>query len=199
MKVLRYLVVIALVCGCMGVAKADTVGFHIKVLDPAPPANPSYSIFLIPSTSFDVVFSDCVQGELPGGMTADGCFAGRNISGLDWDNLQLSFPDGGVLAEQPASCAAAASDNIFSTTDCPVDPVNGVYGLGFSDGIIHSGDYFFITEDGVVPASSFPTGSATVLMTPEPKSIVLLSTGVFLFGWLLYGERHRTLRLSPRS
>ena len=198
MKILRCLMAIALVCGCMGVAKADPVDFHIKVLDPAPPSDPSYPLFLITSTSFNVSFTDCVTGELPGGMTADGCFAGRNISGIDWDNLQLSFPGGGVLTGQPASCAAAPSDNIFSSTDCPVDPVNGAYDLGFADGVIANGDYFFITEDGVVPASDFPTGSATVL-TPEPGSIVLMSTGVLLFGCLLFGERSRRLDLSPLS
>jgi hypothetical protein len=198
MKILRCLVVIALVCGCMGVAKADPVDFHIKVLDPAPPPDPSYTIFLISSTSFSVSFTDCVAGELPGGMTADGCFAGRNISGLNWDNLQLSFPDGGVLTGQPASCALAPSDNIFSSTDCPADPANGSYDLGFADGVIANGDYFFITEDGVVPASDFPTGSATVL-TPEPGSIVLLSTGVLLFGCLIFGERLRRVDLSPLS
>jgi hypothetical protein len=181
----------------MGPAKADPVDFHIKVLDPPPPDTPSYPLFLISSTSFDVSFTPCITGELPGGMTADGCFAGRNVSGLEWTGLDFSFPSGGVLTGQPASCAPAPSDNIFSATDCPVNPANGVYALGFSDGAIHNGDYFFITEDGVVPPEDFPTGSVTAsVLTPEPQSIVLLSTGVLLFGCLLFTGRSRSLRAS---
>lgn len=197
MKSLYYLVLIALVLGGTGLAKADPVDFHIKVLDPAPPADPSYPLYLIAGTSFNVSFTPCIAGELPSGMTADGCFAGRNVSGQDWVGLDLSFPSGGVLAGQPASCAPAPSDNIFSATDCPVNPANGSYDLGFSQGDIFNGDYFFITEDGVVPPSDFPTISViATVATPEPGSIVLLSTGALLFGCLLFGERSRTLRAS---
>lgn len=198
MKAIYCLVLIALIFGCIGPAKADPIDFHIRVLDPPPPANPSYPLFPISSTSFDVSFTPCIIGELPSGMTADGCFAGRNVSGLDWTGLDMSFPDGGVLAGQPASCAPAPSDNIFNATDCPVNPANGSYDLGFSDGVIHNGDYFFITEDGVVPPTDFPTGqvTASTAMTPEPASIVLLSTGILLFGCLLFGERSRSLRAS---
>ncbi len=200
MKFLHCLVLIALILGCTGLAKADPVDFHIRVLDPDPPADPpSYPLFLISGTSFGVSFTPCIAGELkPLGATADGCFAGRNVSGLDWNGLDMSFPDGGVLAGQPASCAPALSFNIFSATDCPVNPANGSYDLGFSDGIIHNGDYFFITEDGVVPPENFPHGlvTASTAMTPEPASMVLLSTGVLLFGCLLYGERSRALRAS---
>jgi hypothetical protein len=198
MKAFYCLVLITLVFGCTGLAKADPVDFHIKVLDPLPPDAPSYPLYLISGTSFNVSFTSCITGELPSGMTADGCFAGRNVSGLAWTGLDMSFPDGGVLAGQPASCAPAPSDNIFSGTDCPVNPANGSYDLGFFDGTIHNGDYFFITEDGVVPPTDFPTGlvTASTAMTPEPASMVLLSTGILLFGCLLYRERSRALRAS---
>ena len=195
MKFLRCLVVIALVCGCAAIARADAVDFHMNVLDPQPPSDPSYPLYLLTTTSFSVSFTDCIAGELPGGMTADGCYAGRNVSGQDWDNLQLTFVSGGVLTGQTANCAAAPSDNVFSDTDCPESPENGFYTLTFTDGVIANGDYFFITEDGVTPATDFPIGSAQVL-TPEPGSLVLLSTGVLLFGWLLYGDRLHLRRAS---
>lgn len=198
MKILHCLVLIALFCGCTVLAKADPVDFHMRVLDPPPDPDPSYPLYVITSTSFDVSFTACVAGELPGDNTADGCFAGRNLSGQDWDNLQLSFPAGGSLTGQTANCAAGPSDDVFSSTDCPAQPdADGTYDLGFADGVIPNGAYFFITEDGVVPATDFPSGTATVL-TPEPRSIMLLSTGVLLFGWLFYGERLGALHLSPR-
>ena len=207
MRVLRFLGLVSAICFSTALAGATPVDFHMRVLDPPPPANPSYPLYLIQSTSFDVSFTGCVAGELPGNNTATGCFAGRNISGQDWNNLQLAFPNVGPLVGQAANCDPGVSDDIFSNVDCPASPDNSSFTLIYTDGVIANGGYFFITEDGVDPATDFPTGRASVAtgMTPEPGSIVLLSTGVFLLGGLLYGKqlrngkRLRTPRFSPLS
>jgi len=192
MRVLRFLGLIVAICFSTALAGATPVDFHMRVLDPPPPANPSYPLFLIDTTSFDVSFTSCIAGELPGNNTATGCFAGRNISGQDWNNLQLVFPNIGPLVGQAANCDPGVSDDIFSNVDCPTSP-DSSFTLIYTDGVIPNGGYFFITEDGVDPPTDFPTGRATVAtaMTPEPGSVVLLSTGIFLLGGLVYGERLR--------
>jgi len=198
MKVLRYLGLMAAICCSTVLAGATPVDFHMRVLDPPPPTDPSYPLYLIQSTSFDVSFTGCVPGELPGSNTAVGCFAGRNISGQDWNNLQLTFPNIGPLVGQTANCDPGISDDIYSNADCAASPDDSLFTLLYSDGVIPNGGYFFITEDGVDPATDFPQGRATVL-TPEPGSILLLSTGVLLFGCLLYGQWLRRVRFSPLS
>ncbi len=187
MRVFHCLVVIAVICGFTGLAKADPVDFHMNILDPPPSSYPTFPIF---STPFAISFTACVAGELPDGNTGEGCFAGHNETGQDWNNLQLTFADNTALASQLADCSPAPSDNIFSTANCSL--VGSTYVLSFSDGVVSNGDYFFITEDGVDP-ESFGTGTGTVL-TPEPASILLLSTGFVLFGLLVNMKRWHAVR-----
>lgn len=193
MRILRCLVVAAFVCGCTGLAGAAPIDFHMHVLDPAPP---TFSVLPITSTPFTFSFTPCSANELPDGMTADGCFAGVNRTGQDWTNLQLTFTDNGVLAGQPPDCSPAPADNIFSSTDCSL--VGSTYILAFSDGVLSNNAFFFITEDGVLPPEGFGTGTGTVL-TPEPASVVLLSTGLVLFVLLFNKERRRVVWPSLRS
>ncbi|HEV2711173.1 MAG TPA: hypothetical protein VGU67_13240 [Edaphobacter sp.] len=193
MRVPRFLGLIAAICFSTALAGATPVDFHMRVLDPPPPTDPSIPLHLITSTSFDVSFTPCLAGELPGDNTATGCFAGQNISGQAWDSMQLVFPNTGPLVGQDANCDPGVSDDIFSNVDCPASPGNSQFTLIYTDGLIANRGYFFITEDGVDPPTDFPTGRATVgtAMTPEPGSIVLLSTGIFLLGGLVYTERLR--------
>lgn len=192
MRVLRFLGLIAAICCFTGLAGATPVDFHMQVLDPPP----SFNVQPIFSTPFNFSFTTCSVGELPSG-TADGCFAGVNRTGQDWNNLQITFADNAVLAGQTPNCALTNPNNTFGSSDCSL--VDSTYILTFSGGQgIANGAFFFITEDGVVPPEGFGVGTGAVL-TPEPGSIVLLSTGALLFGWLLYGERLRALRLSQLS
>lgn len=190
MRVLRFLGVIAVICMFSGLANAASTDFHLRVLDPPPPSYPTFPIF---TTPFAVTFTPCVTGELPDGNTAEGCFAGHNETGQDWNNLQITFMNNAALASQAPNCATGPSDDIFSNINCILTPDGSAYILSFADGNVSNGDFFFITEDGVDPAA-FGTGTA-VVMTPEPASVVFALSGVMLFGFLLYTER-RSARFS---
>ncbi len=195
MRVLRCLIVIGVVCGLTGLAGATPVDFHMHILDPPP----SFSVLPITSTPFPVSFTACGLNELPSG-TADGCFAGVNRTGDDWVGLQLTFANNTALAGQLPNCSPAPppADNIFASTDCTFD--GSSYALIFTDGVIRNGDFFFITEDGVIPPEDFGTGTATVtVLTPEPAPVLLLSTGLILFVFLFNPERRRAVWPSLRS
>lgn len=187
MRVLRFLAIIAFVCGYTGLAAATPVDFHMSVLDPPP-----FNVQPIFSTPFPISFIECSQGELPDGMTASGCFAGVNRTGVDWNNLQITFADNNVLAGQSPNCDLTGTHNIFSDTDCSL--VGSTYLLSFGDGVLSNNEYFIITEDGVDPPEGFGIGTGTVnstAMTPEPAPVLLLSTGIILFGLWFYGGRRR--------
>ena len=179
MRLACRLLCLVFLCGCCALAGATPIDFNAHVLDPPNPT--PFPTNPITTTPFSVTFTTCGTGELPGGMTADGCFAGVNRTGLDWTHLQIIFPNIGVLNSQSAMCSTTPSD-IFSTQNCGLDQSGQQYTLDFTGGSLNNGDLFFITEDGVSPASLFPTGTATVLssttVTPEPASLLLLGTGL---------------------
>ena len=178
MRVISRLFCLALCAGCAAAASATPIDFRAHVLDPPAPSFPTQPITTL---IFQLSFVTCQPGELPNGMTAQGCFAGVNRTGLDWTNLQFGFQNTAALNSQPASCAPASSNNIFGTTSCGLDQGGQGYTLDFSGGVLKDGELFFVTEDGVDP-SLFPTVDASVLsvavVSPEPGSLVLLSTGV---------------------
>lgn len=188
MKALRCLFALVVAFTFTSLASADPVDFHMHVLDPPPPSFPVQPIF---STPFTFTFTTCSTGELPGGGTADGCFAGVNRSGEDWTNLQITFDDNSVLAGQAPNCALTGTNNIFSDTDCSLD--GSTYVLRFTDGVLANNDFFFITEDGVIPPEGFGVGTGSVdLATPEPAPLLLFATGVILLGGTLKMGRRRS-------
>ena len=201
MKHFRRLASIAFLSACTALAIAEPLDYRTNVLDPPPPVGSSYPTFIILTTPFDFSYTTCVANELPNGLQADGCFAGVNRTGSDWIGIQFTFPNDNVLAGQPASCAPAQSDNIYSDTNCSLDPDGSGYTLSFTDGVIHNGDFFFITETGVVPAESFPQGHATVTTsstTPEPAPLLLSSTGLFLAALFAWRMRKKPFLFAPR-
>ncbi len=196
----RRLASIAFLSACTVFAAADPVDYRTNVLDPPPPISPSYPTFIITSTPFDFSYTTCVANELPNGIQADGCFAGVNRTGSDWIGIQLTFPNDAVLASQPASCPPQRTDNIYSRFPCSPDPAGLRQPLTFTNGLIHSGDFFFITEIGVVPAESFPQGHATVTTatTPEPAPLIFMSTGLFMAALFTWRARSRSAPFAAR-
>lgn len=189
MKAFRYVIAIAILCGFSGLAKADTLDFKMNVLDP--PSLPYAEV--INSMPFPISFSTCAAGELPSGVTANGCFAGFNDTTQTWTNLQFTFVNSTALGGQPASCGSPGSAfSIFTVTSCSLS--GSTYVLTFTNGVIIPGETFVVAEAGADP-SAFGTGSGTTIV-PEPNSLLLLSTGVMLFGLLAHTGRRRTLRSS---
>src|SRR5580698_5051819 len=133
MKLAHCFLAIAMACGLTGAAKADTLDFHMVVLDP--PSAPGFTTVPIFTTPFTITFSACAPGQLPTNTlgTYEGCFSGVNRTGNDWTGLDLTF------------------DN-----------------------------------------TEFPEISVSVVVaTPEPDSIWLMATGLFLMG--LYFANRRGL------
>ena len=178
MNLLCRLFSVASLFTCCTLASASALDFKANVLDPPLPLTPTFPTYVISSSPFEVSFSPCVADELPGGLTADGCFAGINRTGLGWTGLQFIFPNDSVLASQPVDCSPAASSNVFSQANCVSDA--SVYTLTFSEGTLNNSELFFLTETGV-PALLFPEGVGTALTTtptPEPSSWMLIGTGL---------------------
>jgi hypothetical protein len=188
---LRCLLVIGLVCGLSGIAKADD--FQMVVVDPPP----SFTFFDITSlgTPFTASWSACAPGELPSGTTGYvGCISFLNGTGVTLTNLELIIPDTGGIVGQTANCAIDPN-NIFSNLNCPADPVNGNFILNFSGGSIAPSEFFVIAEIGADP-SAFP--DVTAIVSPEPSSALLLSTGILSIG-LFAAYRRRDLLCESRQ
>lgn len=188
MKIFRWMLAAALVCGLTGVAKANS-DFHMVVLDP-------FATTPIFTTPFQFSFAACAAGQLPTNVknSYEGCFSGVNRTGKDWTGLQLVFSNTAPLGSQPAGCELDGSTDFFQSASCGLTPDESKYILSFTTGAIPNNGNFVIAEDGVDPAL-FPqvTGTATTATTPEPASIWLLSTGVLLIGFffLLTEARRR--------
>lgn len=220
MKNFRYLIAISLCLGMTGFARAAAVDFNMNVLDPL-------SGGVVETTnSFAISFISCTSASLaghglPAGLTSgEGCFLGVNATslangdpddffggqyhpdsddatfGTTWTSLVLTFTNNGNLGAFSGCGTLNPGDAIFSSETCTV--VGSVYTLSFSGGSIAPGESFLIAENGVVPAS-FPAGTAVANATPEPNSLVLLSSGTLMMGVLLFTERRRLQRNPVRS
>lgn len=188
MKIIRYVALLAICVGFSGMAEGSTIDFKMNVLDP-----PTYpGALIIHTLPFPISFTPCGAGELPGGLTASGCFAGVNDTSFSWSNLLFTFANNPALGSQPASCGnPGLIYSIFSSTSCTLTPDGSTYLLSFTNGVIIPGETFFVTEDGPAP-EDFGTGLGTVV--PEPSSLLLLSTGVMMLGLLIQNGRRRSVR-----
>lgn len=202
MKSLRSLLAVTLLCGLTVIATAAPVNFQVIVIDP-PPSN---LIHQINSDSFSFTFSTCVSpGQVPAGTSYIGCFTGENNTGQTLTTLHLFIP---TITNGVDTCGFSGLGlDLFPSVLCTV--TNAGYSLDFSGGNIptangHAPDdaafnrdsVFTIAESGVDP-SAFPEVQADFNMvpTPEPDSLILLSTGLLTGGGFLLGDlRRRTVR-----
>jgi hypothetical protein len=186
MKCLRFLLALAMLfCGFSTLAKASN--FHATVLDP-PPTNCS-----IPTEcnvgeqlSFPITLTtmECTDINVPPTPpptpATDGCFKGFNATGETITSLEVTFADTTGLGT--LTCDTADNPPGLPSTVFGADPTctqsGSTYTLMFSGGAgIAPDGTFIIFEDGA-PPGDLGTDSATVgVATPEPDSLLLLSTG----------------------
>jgi hypothetical protein len=220
MKILRYLIAMAIVAGLSGVAKADTFApgdFAAVVIDPLPAPG---EITLILNQSFPVSLAPCQADQLDGLSTADfvGCFTGLNDTGTPLTSLSMQFPAiflTGHVLDLP-SCPVEPQ-NIFTSISCNfTDSTDTAYILKFSGGNIPSfghglectptglppaceQDSLFTIAIGGIPSANLPqnfTAQANTV-TPEPSSIWLAATGAMSIG-LFAAFRRRQILCTPR-
>lgn len=200
MRNLRNLLAVTLLCALGTVAKAAPVDFQVVVIDPVP----SNLIHPITADGFTYTFSACVSpGQVPAGTSYVGCFSGENATGHTLTSLEMFFP-----AEGTATCAKFGSNlDLFTSVTCTA--VSGGFLFDYTGGNIptangHAPDdaefnqdsIFTIAESGTDPSlmpvvtASF-NGPVSMTPTPEPDSLVLLSTGLLAGGGLMLGNLRR--------
>jgi hypothetical protein len=198
MKMLHCVLAIALACGLTGMAKADPIDFQMGVLDP--PAQLTFTQ-IDGTTPFTVSFGAC-----PSDISATGCFTGYNTSNVTFTSLDITFAnttsatdpsdDIDYLNGQTPTCNTSIPGSLFSSASCSLSADDTTYTLDFSGGTgIAPGAFFFITETGPTPAA-FGDGIGEVATTPEPNSVLLLSTGMAMVGLVIVRRRGAGARIA---
>jgi hypothetical protein len=202
MKTLRFLLATTLLSGLGAVANASAVGFQVIVIDP-PPSN---LIHPITSDSFTFTFATCVSpGQVPQGTSYVGCFTGENATGHTLSSLQMFIPVTGTI-----DCSKSTTGlDLFTAVSCTA--AQGGYILNYTGGNIPTSNgnspdnanfnrdsVFTIAESGVDPGS-FPqvTANFNPVATPEPDSLLLLSTGLLSGGGLIFRDLRRRYLNKP--
>jgi len=191
---LRVMFVLALVLGFSSHARASD--FHVQVLDPnVCISNPSVCLILNASDPIDISLnaSTCQLAGVPNLPTSGtyGCAVLFNLT-LPPENItsiNLTFSG---LGDLTFDCPTTTAGSIFAQGSCGSSG-NGVDSFSFSDGSLPFLGEAVIYESGVSP-DLFQDGTASVnqppiTFTPEPDSLLLLSTGVMMAGLYLTKKR----------
>lgn len=192
---LRVLFILALFCGFTGHARAQ--GFHATVLDPSGYSclTPNNNCSIFDGSPFPISLSsaECTFLSLPDGPN-DGCFLGINATKQTITSLSIIFSDAaelGTLTCDDADNPPGLPATIFTNPTC--SPTGPPYTLFFSGGGLGPDGDFIIFEDGA-PPGELGIGTGVVgTATPEPDSLLLLSTGVMMMAGGLYLTKRQRL------
>jgi hypothetical protein len=210
MKYLRILFVFGLVLFCGSVASHAST-FHGGGLDPScnngsTPPNTECGIgFTDIGTPIPVNFSaaQCastainpVLTGLPKDPTTYGCFFGTNDTGAALLSITLDLASIPGVTGCDNDLEGLNYGPAFTNSTCtllappPTDPSadNGGFQLTFFGGPgVPDGHTFILIEEGLNP--DLFTGSTTIETTPEPDSLLLLSTGTMMMGLYFAGRQ----------
>ncbi len=194
MKYLRVVLALALFFGFASYSKAVPVNFHVQVLDPDCVTSPDAACTLHPADlgvpfGINLTASTCADHGVTGLPTDTpfGCFVGTNNTGVALTSVTLKFSDEGLEGDScDTDLFGTDPPAAFASSSCS-NPGGSEFDLVFSGGSIGNTNQFVIVEVGADP--SLFDGFAAVAATPEPDSILLLSTGVMMAGLYLTKQR----------
>jgi hypothetical protein len=198
----RILFVLALICGFAPHAKA--ADFHVQVLDPnICLADSSVCLVLDPSAPINVSLNATVcqiagVPNLPSNPNTYGCAVLFNLElpPQDITELTLSFSGLDGLTFECDTTGVGNVGSIFSNSSCgQIAPGSDTF--SFFNGSLPFLGEAIIYENGVDP-NLFIDGKAVAnvapfvaTQTPEPASLLLLSTGVMLAGLYCVNQRRQ--------
>jgi hypothetical protein len=197
-SLLRVLFVLTLVCGFSSFARASSVNFHVQVLDPNVCfSDPAACIIFNASDPISVSLNAAtckIAGvpNLPSGSDY-GCAILFNFT-LPPENITSLNVTFSGLGDLTFDCPTTASASIFSQSSCGSSGP-GTDTFSFFNGSLPFLGEAVIYESGVSP-DLFEDGTGNVnqppfVPTPEPDSILLLSTGVMMFGGAYFAKRRQ--------
>lgn len=193
---LRVLFILALFFAVTSHARADN--FHMQVLDPnICITDPSVCLIFDNSEPITISLNaeTCKLAgvpDLPAGSDY-GCAVLFNLTSEDITSLNLTFSGLGGLT---FDCETTVPGSIFADNSCGSSG-GGIDTFSFYGGVLPPLGEAVIYESGVSP-DLFQDGMADVneppiLFTPEPDSLLLLSTGVMMMTTGLFVKRQRRL------